>query len=268
MNQDTIKNLVFDLIDLGGTYKKFVYSLTRPDFKKSIKKNQELIDSPKKDVCYICALGPSLKDVDLSRLNGDSIVVNRFYKIGKQYPLFKPTYYMMLDAQFGNEDNIKDFNEAISSYSNGDTKFVLNVKLSSFSNRIPNFPQKPYYLAAYGGDMRGDKDYKVDGVFPAFQNVAGAAILFAITLGYKKIILLGCDFNSFATPIVYHCYENTSTKKLRPLSDELFFYSIAARQHDELRKYADRNGVEIINSTKGSLIDSYTYLIEEDIYRK
>ena len=38
------------------------------------------------------------------------------------------------------------------------------------------------------------------------------------------------------------------------------------KNHDDLQIYAIHNGVQIFNSTKGSLIDSYPFNIEENLY--
>ena len=102
---------------------------------------------------------------------------------------------------------------------------------------------------------------------PALGNVASAAILCAIGMGYKKIVLLGCDFNSFTTPFRSHCYSEPGERKRIRLFFELFCYSFAADTHMEIAKYAEKMGVTIVNSTKGSLIDAYPLEIDESLYK-
>jgi hypothetical protein len=46
------------------------------------------------------ALGPSLKQVGFKQKKGDSIVVNRFFRMKEFNPDFVPTYYMMMDDTF------------------------------------------------------------------------------------------------------------------------------------------------------------------------
>ena len=100
---------------------------------------------------------------------------------------------------------------------------------------------------------------------PAFGNIVCCAIGFALGLGYKRIILLGCDFNSFATQKVEHCYSESKDKpKLRPLSMELFCYSFEAEMHNRLSVYADNHKIEILNGTPNSLIDSYPFLSHDE----
>ena len=48
---------------------------------------------------------------------------------------------------------------------------------------------------------------------------------------------------------------------------ELFCYCFDASVHVQLAEYARTLGVEIINSTKGSLIDAYPMNVDETLYR-
>lgn len=101
---------------------------------------------------------------------------------------------------------------------------------------------------------------------PCFQNVVGASIFILMLIGYKNVSLLGCDFNSFASCVKNHCYSEKNNARTMSLSFELFCYSIAAQNHDDLQAYAIHNGVQIFNSTKGSLIDSYPFKFEDSLY--
>lgn len=101
---------------------------------------------------------------------------------------------------------------------------------------------------------------------PAFGNVACTGIACALALGYKKIVLLGCDFNSFASTTRNHCYTEKSTKRLYKMSYELYCYSLVAEMHDQLAMYAEEHDVEIVNASKGSLIDAYPTIVEEGLY--
>ena len=123
----------------------------------------------------------------------------------------------------------------------------------------------------YNGYYISPKEIDITKVMPAFGNVICAAIAFAIGVGYKKIVLLGCDFNSFAFPHEIHCYDGGKDNKAArriPLDFELFCYSFDATVHLQLAKYANLLGVEIVNSTKGSLIDAYPMDVDNYLYFK
>lgn len=271
MNQETtLYKLNLRAIDLGGFFKCTVNFLFHHNYYSVLKRNRELYREENKDKkCYICALGPSLKDVDLNKIKGDTIVVNRFFKMGEHYPNFIPTYYIMLDHLFSKPENISDFEEALNTYIDKGTIFILNSKLANLPLMQKYSKNKNlYYISCFRGTMHPKGNYALNKIMPAFQNVVGAAILLVGLMGYKKISLLGCDFNSFASTKKIHCYKDKNVERKDKLSFELFCYYLAAQNHDDLQEYAKIHSIEVRNSTKGSLIDSYPIEIEEDLYFK
>ena len=267
MNFQDLFNLNVKFINLGGKLKYIIKYFKNRKLFTVIKRNSELLDNKKKDVCYICALGPSLKQVNLSKIEGDTIVVNRFYKIGKDYPNFIPTYYLLIDAQFQDDRNKQDFLNCISQYRGKETKYLINSVFAG-NEELTHYSDNVYYLSCFKGLFNYKKHISINEVMPAFGNVACTAIACAMALGYKKIVLLGCDFNSFASTTRNHCYAEQSSNRLYRMSYELYCYSLVADMHDNLQKYATIHGIDIINSTKGSLIDAYPQIIDEALYYK
>ncbi len=267
MNYLDLFKLNISVINLGGYIKYLKYFLFDHSNLGLVKRNAVLLDSPKKNKCYICALGPSLKDVDLSKIEGDTIVVNRFYKIGVEYPDFIPNYYLIADKAFMEDKHIEDFKNLLSMYKGRGVKFILNSALSK-SEPVKDYPNDQlYYTATCKGLFNSEKNICIDSVMPAFGNVACVAIATAMAIGYKEIVLLGCDFNSFAQVTQSHCYTDDTTKRQINLDFELFCYSFDANMHKELQKYAEMHNVKIFNSTVGSLIDAYPIKIEKELYR-
>lgn len=271
MNFRSLYRLNLQFINAGGKVK---YLLRLPSLNKTLKllkKNKEIIANRKYDTIYICGLGPSLADVDLDILankNADTLVVNHFFKMAGQTKL-RPTYYMMADAGFMSSKHITAFNNAIEMYK--DSTFVWNALFQKINPDILNCQCKKTFIAMYDGYYISPQKIDITKILPAFGNVICVAIAFAIGLGYKKIVLLGCDFNSFAFPHEIHCYDggrdNKASRRIS-LDFELFCYSFDASVHLQLAKYAESLGVEIINSTKGSLIDAYPMSVDETLYKK
>ncbi len=246
---------------LAALLKYWVYFFTDHYKFTIVRRNKELSSSRKSDTCYICALGPSLKKVDLDKIEGDTIVVNRFHRIGEKFPNFVPTYYVLADAAFGTKyKDEMDF--ALNKYLSQGTKFILNSRFGKI-DLLQN--DKIFYYSAFKGTFVGQK-YRIDKVMPAFANVVGVSIGLAMGMGYKKVVLLGCDFSSFASPVSNHCYAEANYTRQIELWYELYRYSLVAWGHENLAKYARKHGVEIINSTKGSLIDAYPFVINESLY--
>lgn len=266
MNQRTIYNLNFKIIDFGGSVKKIANYFLHHTTYTCIKRNKELENRGGEKKAYVLALGPSLKQVNFNKIVGDTLVVNRFYKMGHIYPDFVPTYYMMIDYKFGKEENKKDFRAALDMYLSKGTIFLLNSKLYG-SDLLKGYPtDNIYFFSIFGGDIHADENYRLDGIQPAFQNVVGSAIMTLSLMGYKEIALLGCDFNSFASTERIHCYKDDSTERPIRMSWELYAYSIVAHQYDDMQVYLQRKGIKVLNTTKGSLIDAFPMKIEEELY--
>lgn len=271
MNFRSLYKLNLQFVNAGG---KFKYLLRLPSLNKTtalLKKNKELITNHKHDTIYICGLGPSLADVDLDKVaekEADTLVVNHFFKMSKQTKLI-PTYYFMADAGFMTPKHIDAFERAVSTYK--ESTFVWNSSFLKINPNVVNYNCNKLFIAMYNGYYISPKKIDITKVMPAFGNVICAAIAFAIGVGYKKIVLLGCDFNSFAFPHEIHCYDggkdNKATRRIS-LDFELFCYSFDATVHLQLAKYAKLLGVEIVNSTKGSLIDAYPMDVDDNLYFK
>ena len=169
-NQETLFRLNFTMLDLGGFIKKTTNFILHHSLYTCIKKNKELANiTDGSHKAYILALGPSLKQVDISKVDGETLVVNRFYKMGHLFPGFVPTYYMMIDYKFGEEENKKDFRNALDMYLAKGTKFFLNAKLYG-TELVKDYPQENiYYLSSFGGDIHSNDNYRLDGILPAFQ---------------------------------------------------------------------------------------------------
>lgn len=244
--------------DLGGKLlhiKRIPYLIGE---RKSLKKNSELFQKKKSDKCYIIGLGPSLKKINLGLLDGDTIATNRFFRVDQEKAI-TPTFYIFMDDAFYCGSAVDDLKTACREYPN--TAFILNGKYHRESETILPPGTYAYYMYAWKGLFSGKEKLAMDRVMPAFGNVACCAIAVALSLGYKEILLLGCDFNSFATQKPEHAYyEDASRNKLRSLADELFCYSFEADLHNVFAKYAQKNGIKIKNGSEGSLIDSYPFL--------
>ncbi len=230
------------------------------------KKNTELAKYKKSKRCYILGLGPSLKGVDFSKLDGDLIATNRFYKFDDKKQLI-PNYYVVVDRAFYGGDAKDAFKECVMQYP--DTCMVLNgIYRDWCENEIGNINKLRHYFYMWNGGVSAKRDLSLTKVLPAVNNVVHIAIMLALHCGYEEIVLLGCDFNSFASPVANHCYKDAKSERLWTMEYELYAYSLAAHAHNELNKYAHNKGQRIVNCTKGSLLDAYEfdYGIMDNIY--
>ena len=251
--------------DLLFRFNKFLINLTGKTFlffrlpkyfqlKRLLTKNRELKSLRNSETCFICGLGPSLKKIDLNQIDGDLIVVNRFH-LFDELSLAKPTYYCMVDSYFYQGEGLEILTQALKRYPK--SAFILNGNLYQRVKHLAKQNPNLYFSCMWNGIFTNRSKLDFMKVIPAFGNIIGVAIATAIYAGYKKIILLGTDFNSFANQRKIHCYDEENEARHLSMSFELFCYSFVADNHYELQKYAQRNGIQITNATEGSLLDAY-----------
>lgn len=224
--------------------------------KKTLKKNKNLKNIKKSEKCYIIGLGPSLKQIDFEKLtDGDLITVNSFYK-DPNAARINPVLHIMLDWLSYTVER-EDLETALEAFSN--SNFLLNAKY--YEKKIDG--PKRYWICTWGSEKIRNK-INITKICPSFDNVINHAIYVAMYMEYKNIVLLGCDFNSFASRKLNHSYGESD--RTLTLSHELFAYSFVADSHMKLNIYAKRHNIKIVNASYRSLIDAYEY--NEDLAMK
>lgn len=240
------------LIDLGCVFLKIVRSRMILKDCRWLKRNKLLKNEKKTETCYVIGLGPSLREIDISNIREDIIVVNKFYEYDKLKKI-KPRFYCLFDQGIYLDDN-DILKRAYESYP--ETIFLLNGKYRKEAEKIIGRKSNVYYIYGWEGVLKGNEKIDLCKNMPLATNVICRAIEVAVYLCYKEVRLLGCDFNSFAFENESHCYEEDS-KKTMSKAFELFCYSFSAEEHIQLAKIAKAMDIDIINMTKGSLIDAY-----------
>jgi len=244
------------IIDLGCDFLSLLRIPQYIRYSKQRANNKNIKLLRKSDRCYICGLGPSLKTVDFNKIKDDTIVVNRFYKFADQNNInLTPTYYCLIDDAFYKETLIEETRKAFDKYPN--SAFLLNGKYIKNIKNETNQLSNAFYGFMWNRTLNKKTNIDFSKRIPIANNVVNTAIALAIYAGYKEIFLLGCDFNSFASPKSVHCYDEKDTERQISLGFELFCYSFVAEDHLELAAYARRKGIKIYNATPGSLIDAY-----------
>lgn len=251
---DTMFGLNKFIINFTGKLLSISRILYSYNIRNHLKRNTELLSRRKTDRCFICGLGPSLQEIDLTKITEDIIVVNRF-RLFDSKRLINPTYFCMVDEEFFKGHSTDYLKSTVAE--DVDSAFVLNAKFFKQTKDILKKTENCYFVSMWSGILKAEKVIDFTKNLPALGNVMVVAIVLALYVGYREIILLGADFNSFASTSRKHCYSEDDNMSILSLSSELFTYSFVADNHYELRKYAEKHGVRIINATKGSLLDAY-----------
>lgn len=252
-------NILFELNKKLFNISAFALKIQRLPYylmqRNVILRNRELMSYKKNDVCYVLGLGPSLKNVDFTKINGDIIALNSFFRFETSVDC-KPTFYCIIDDLDYTNSTYNEISKAVEAFP--DSIFLLNGKYYKEAEKIINNDVARYYCFMWKGYFNAKKKIDFCKLLPAMGNVACFAIMSAFYIGYKEIILLGCDFNSFTSRKEIHCYDESLNKKMS-LAYELFCYSFCADLHTQLNEYAKINNIKICNATNGSLIDAYPY---------
>lgn len=227
--------------------------LFRPTVRKAVKRNKALKAS--REECFILGNGPSLKDVDLSRLkNFDTFTVNYFYKNPPQD--FVSTYFVTVDDVFYKGQGRAYIKEVYKKYPQ--MKFILKHQAYLDNPKMWDLERTYFYYMKkfqYGRYVQCDATKNMT----LCTNVINQCIQIAMHMGYKKIYLLGCDYNHFTMLKPTHFYEKEgSARSLAAcMGIDLRWSSKTLFHHYALELKAKKMGVHVINLTENSMIDAY-----------
>ncbi|MCD7784457.1 MAG: DUF115 domain-containing protein [Oscillospiraceae bacterium] len=221
-------------------------------YKRYIRKNVELKDMYRGERCYILGNGPSINQLDTSLIKDKAtFVVNKFYK-SSIYADIKPTFHCIYD-RFIFEECKEDLNEIISK-NEYNTRFLLTRRAIGQIEKDDNC----YYVYSNLLPTYRNHHYDLTKNANTWLNVIPFVIMCAIYMGFSEIVLLGCDFSLFASRKDSHFYDSgASVDRQESLFQDLQGHAIVCCQHSYLKKYADANGIKIVNCTPGSLLDVY-----------
>lgn len=226
--------------------------------------------------------GPSLNrtmDEHQASLEANPLMAVNFAANAPQFRQLRPDYYILVDPVFFNDlenANVTRLWEQLRSVSWPMILFVPagariplrldgNVTVSRFNPvGVEGFHFLENFAYSHGLGM------------PRPRNVLIPAIMVGIALGYKKIYLAGADHSWTRTlevtddntvvSVQPHFYEDNEAEHARVASvykdirlhEIMLSFHIAFRSYFSIKRFAARQGCQIINSTPGSFIDAFT----------
>jgi len=258
---DAINIILYKIYNVAS---QMIFNIKDYKIKKFTARNIELkLSKNRKGECFVIGNGPSLKGVDLKLIKDyDTFTVNYFHK-GKKSNDLKSTYHVIIDETFYKGEHLNYITDLYNSQKS--TKFIFRHKaISELKGKNTDFT-RAYFT--YQKLMQYDNYIKLDMTknITACVNVVLCCIQSAIYMGYKRIYLIGCDFNSFATLNPLHFYTEGISNRVESVGVELKGSAPVLFHHYALQNYALNHGIEILNATEGSLIDAYKRINLEDI---
>lgn len=280
----SIKNFIKSLLEMKRVIN---YIIRNRSFHSPLNVNKH--PNNNKTAIVLCN-GPSLKE-ELPLLKYDEqrdyVVVN-YFGLDDSFVRLKPKYYCLADPMFIDDSQKNKFKDKIISLFNLlNNAEIVNWELTIFipihmqNKFIKLFGNKNKNITVVGVNTVDVNSswrhyvYKKGWGCPIVQTVANLAIYVMINYGYKTINLYGVDHtfmeglcvddNNVVCHVFRHYYNDDIEVKpvedylgQRPkLSEEFSTYVNVFRSHEKLEEYSILLECQIINKTKGSMIDSY-----------
>ncbi len=218
--------------------------------------------------CFIVGNGPSLTIEDLNLIKREHcFAFNKIYEVFDKTD-WRPEFYMVLDNGI-----LKSISEKINS---------INVKYK-FINIMGRFagvnPGNNLIFFCHFGPYRA-KEYNfikktisrdVSKYVSLNYTVACAAIEMAIYMGFKNIFLLGTDNNitKWIDKAGRAHIESGADYGVTSPHDIVYFsyYDAVTSCYECYKEYANKNGIKIINCTRGGKLEVFPRLQLEEVVK-
>lgn len=236
-----------------------------------LRSNERLAGS-ERGRCFIIGSGPSLKTIDLARLEGENVIaLNNFY-VHPEFDRLKPRHYVIAPLHRPQSDaEWATWLAAISARVPAGTHFYAGLNgASPAADRLIEagglFEQAEvhhYFTSPWLGHPVA-RHLDLTRPVPAAGACSVYALYIALYLGFQEIYLLGMDHNYFMFADVqqmrfYPSAIHQQTKSETEF-DDAFYVNEFLKQHEifkrylALKQYAMTRGVRIFNATDTSVL--------------
>lgn len=275
-------------------------------------KNQELVDKEPGDFlnrnnglnnfknkynskrCFILATGPSIQTQDLSLLAGEYCIGVSMFHLHKEIQKIKPIWHVLapvhppfkldtvkkiIDTCHDRYKGLEDINFMVGhiNYEYAYKEYIKNETdqfESEFKNRI-------HYVDYNKSYSLTEQNYNSTDIWDLEKNPFGMrtvifpAIQLAYYLGFKEIILLGCDHDyllDLSRVESHHFYpekEGFSDKEIfssNNLEEWFYEYYILWKEYRLIKNYLNDQNVKIINATNGGMLDVFPRVKFESLF--
>jgi len=239
---------------------------------QTLKANRELAGRHRGRRCFIVGNGPSVKALDLTVLEGETVisVSNGYLHAG--YMRFAPKYHVVPQITYGTmtEDQVaRWFTEMHENL--GEAELFLNeTEAGIVAERKLFSGRKVHYVALRTSfdDIGNTSIIDIAKPIPRIDSVPVLALMIAMHMGFENIVLLGVDHDSWRSGYYTYAFDLKTQadadfsvtfegKILSPNYDT--FQSLARlwRQYRRLAMIASANGIRIINAGIGGELDEF-----------
>lgn len=249
--------------------------------KKTLLKNQDLKDRHlDKDRCFVIATGPSIKEQDLSLLQGEFCITLSNFFVHKDFGLIKPRYHCVPRLYFPpltEEDALRWFTDMDAKL--GESMLLLDVAQQPFVDRHRLFQGRDVRYLAFGRTWDRVVESGIDPTkpLPAIQSSPVMGLQVALFMGFKNIYLLGCDHDWILNVgTTRHFYdEKLHAGMNRPgfsewtgMEDTARSYGVLWGHYRGALRFAESKGVRLFNATAGGLMNVFPRVRFESLFQR
>ncbi|MFF0920244.1 hypothetical protein ACFYE8_11110 [Rhizobium leguminosarum] len=242
------------------------------DVAKSLAENRQLAGLHAGQRCFILGNGPSVKGLDLSRLQGENVVTVSNGYLHSDFDKFQSRYHCVPQITYGlmvSEDVIRWFDE-MHSYL-GTAELFLSSTEAELVRRHNLFAGRTVRYLVLGDsfdDRRSEAVVDISQSVPRVESVPVMALMIAMYLGFKEIILLGVDHDHFLSSSYQYAFDLKIQKGMDVTAnadgtlrtnrhDDFQTLARLWRQYRAIANIAKANGIRIVNSTPGGALDEF-----------
>ena len=248
-----------------------------------LQNNLKYKDCHRGERCFILACGPSIKQQNLTLLEGEiCIAVSNFF-VHQHYDIIRPRYHCVPDVLGGHKDVVEEY--AVKWFremeeGTGQSVMFLSAGDKEWIERHSLFRNKEMAYLYFGGRWDDIERTGIDLTrsVPGVQSVSVMALAVALYMGFKDIYLLGCDHDwvlHYNTSVHFYV-EDESILATRPGYDEwkedlgATFESVARlwRRYRSIQGLAIDRDIDIFNATGGGLLDVFPRVRYDSLFVK
>ncbi|MBX5170636.1 hypothetical protein HJB84_12320 [Rhizobium sp. NZLR1b] len=242
------------------------------DVASSLAENRQLAGLHAGQRCFILGNGPSVKGLDLSRLQGETVITVSNGYLHSDFDKFQSRYHCVPQITYvsmTSEDVIDWFKEMHSHLGAAElflssTEGELVRKHNLFSGRTV----RHLVLGESFDERTSEEIVDISQPVPRVDSVPVMALMIAMYLGFKEIILLGVDHDRFLTSSYGYAFDlkvqkgkdftvNADGILTRNRHDEFQQLARLWRQYRAIANIARANDIRIFNSTAGGALDEF-----------
>lgn len=182
-------------------YRNLIYPrlLTRK-YQDILAKNLEIKNKYLGQRCFILGSGPSIKDLDLNRLQDEYVLVVNEFDRHPQFKNLRHVHHVLADACYFIDNKNTYFWERLkhkSDTTDSAVTYFFHVKGKTLVEKEKLFSKnKIHYLSSHGIiSDHFDFNINLNKTLPWPKNSILSCLMIAVYLGFREIYLLGCEHN-------------------------------------------------------------------------